>query len=81
MYRVGFVVVQILFTLLMTCLPVQYFLPTANLFWGIFTLVQYKATSVHMLYAFRFLIGALGGFFILAVQWYLGSWYKRSKLS
>jgi MFS family permease len=72
---------QIPFTLLMTRLPVQYFLPTADLFWGVFTLVQYKATSVHMLYAFRFLIGALGGFFFPAVQWYLGSWYKRSELS
>lgn len=80
-YRVGFVVMQIPFTLLMTRVPVQYFLPTADLFWGVFTLVQYKATSVHMLYAFRFLIGALGGFFFPAVQWYLGSWYKRSELS
>ena len=79
--RVGFVVMQIPFTLLMTRFPVQYFLPTADLFWGVFTLVQYKATSVHMLYAFRFLIGALGGFFFPAVQWYLGSWYKRSELS
>lgn len=78
---VGFVVMQIPFTLLMTRFPVQYFLPAADLLWGIFTLVQYKANNVHMLYAFRFLIGALGGFFFPAVQWYLGCWYKRSELS
>jgi hypothetical protein len=69
MYRVGFVVMQIPFTLVMTRLPVQYFLPTADLFWGFFTLVQYKTTLVHMLFAFQFLIGALGGFFFPAVQW------------
>jgi hypothetical protein len=73
LYRVGFVVMQIPFTLLMTRLPVQYFLPTTNLFWGIFTLVQYKATDSSLV-----LLAVCSS---LAVQWYLGSWYKRSKLS
>ena len=65
----------------MTRCPVNYFLPVADLFWGIFTLAQYKASSVTQLYALRFFVGALGGFFFPAVQWYLGSWYKRSELS
>ena len=52
--------------------PVNYFLPAADLLWGVFTLVQYKATSVNQLYAFRLFVGALGGFFFPAVQWYLG---------
>lgn len=65
----------------MTRLPVNYFLPAADLLWGVFTLAQYKVSNVHQLYALRFFVGALGGFFFPAVQWYLGSWYKRSELS
>ena len=72
---------QIPLTLLMTRVPVTYFLPAADLLWGVFTLVQYQASSVNQLYAFRFFIGALGGFFFPAVQWYLGAWYKRNELS
>ena len=65
----------------MTRCPVNYFLPVADLLWGIFTLAQYKARNVTQLYALRFFVGALGGFFFPAVQWYLGCWYKRSELS
>lgn len=65
----------------MTRLPVNYFLPAADLLWGVFTLVQYKVTNVHQLYAFRFFVGVLGGFFFPAAMWYMGCWYKRSELS
>lgn len=65
----------------MTRFPVNYFLPAADLFWGVFTLAQYKASNVTQLYALRFFVGALGGFFFPAVQWYLGSWYKRTELN
>lgn len=65
----------------MTRCPVNYFLPAADLIWGIFTLAQYKASNVTQLYVLRFFVGALGGFFFPAVQWYLGCWYKGSELS
>ncbi|KAJ6129639.1 hypothetical protein N7512_002419 [Penicillium capsulatum] len=80
-YMVGFITMQIPLTLVMTRCPVNYFLPAADLLWGVFTLAQYKASSVTQLYALRFFVGALGGFFFPAVQWYLGCWYKRSELS
>ncbi|CAG8156070.1 unnamed protein product [Penicillium olsonii] len=80
-YMVGFITMQIPLTLLMTRCPVNYFLPAADLLWGVFTLAQYKANNVTQLYALRFFVGALGGFFFPAVQWYLGSWYKSSELS
>ncbi|KAJ5810126.1 uncharacterized protein N7503_002344 [Penicillium pulvis] len=80
-YYVGFIVMQIPLTLLMTRCPVNYFLPAADLLWGVFTLVQYKVSTITQLYALRFFVGALGGFFFPAVQWYLGCWYKRSELS
>lgn len=65
----------------MTRVNVNWFLPACDLLWGVFTLVQFKASSVTQLYAFRFMVGALGGFFFPAVQWYLGSWYKRSEMN
>lgn len=65
----------------MTRCPVNYFLPAADLIWGVFTLAQYKASNVTQLYVLRFFVGALGGFFFPAVQWYLGCWYKGSELS
>ncbi|ORY68970.1 major facilitator superfamily domain-containing protein [Pseudomassariella vexata] len=80
-YMVGFITMQIPLTLLMTRFPVNYFLPAADLLWGVFTLVQYKVNNVNQLYAFRFFVGALGGFFFPAVQWYMGSWYKRSEMN
>ncbi|EXJ86549.1 hypothetical protein A1O3_03502 [Capronia epimyces CBS 606.96] len=80
-YMVGFIVMQIPLTLLMTRFPVNYFLPAADCLWGVFTLAQYKVSNIHQLYALRFFVGALGGFFFPAVQWYLGSWYKRSELN
>ncbi|KAK6824038.1 hypothetical protein RU639_006578 [Aspergillus parasiticus] len=80
-YMVGFITMQIPLTLAMTRCPVNYFLPAADLLWGVFTLAQYKASTVTQLYALRFFVGALGGFFFPAVQWYLGSWYKRSELA
>ncbi|KAF7589086.1 hypothetical protein BBP40_004791 [Aspergillus hancockii] len=54
---------------------------TADLLWGVFTLAQYKASNVTQLYVLRFFVGALGGFFFPAVQWYLGCWYKGSELA
>ncbi|OBT67282.1 hypothetical protein VE03_02625 [Pseudogymnoascus sp. 23342-1-I1] len=80
-FQCGFIAMQIPMTMLMTRLPVNYFLPAADLLWGVFTLVQYKVTNVHQLYAFRFFVGVLGGFFFPAAMWYMGCWYKRSELS
>ncbi|KAB5577961.1 pantothenate transporter [Coniochaeta sp. 2T2.1] len=80
-YLCGFITLQIPMTMLMTRFSVNYFLPAADLLWGIFTLVQYTSTSVKQLYAFRFLVGMLGGFFFPAAMWYMGCWYKRNELS
>lgn len=65
----------------MTRFSAQYFIPGADLIWGILTLAQYKVTNVHQLYIIRFFVGAAGSLFFPAIQWYLGCWYKRSELS
>lgn len=65
----------------MTRFSATYFIPGADLIWGVLTLVQYKVTNVQQLYAIRFFVGAAGSLFFPAVQWYLGCWYKRSEMS
>lgn len=65
----------------MTRFSASYFIPAADLIWGILTLAQYRVTNVQQLYVIRFFIGAAGSLFFPAVQWYLGCWYKRSELS
>ncbi|KAH7161972.1 major facilitator superfamily domain-containing protein [Dactylonectria estremocensis] len=80
-YMVGYITFQIPLTVLMTRFSASYFIPGADLIWGILTLAQYKVTSVHQLYIIRFFVGASGSLFFPAVQWYLGCWYKRSELS
>lgn len=65
----------------MTRFSATYFIPGADLIWGVLTLVQYKVTNVQQLYVIRFFVGAAGSLFFPAVQWYLGCWYKRSELS
>ncbi|KAK2611575.1 hypothetical protein N8I77_004908 [Diaporthe amygdali] len=80
-YMVGFITLQIPLTVLMTRFSATYFIPGADLIWGVLTLLQYKVTNVHQLYVIRFFVGAAGSLFFPAVQWYLGCWYKRSELS
>ncbi|EJP68528.1 pantothenate transporter [Beauveria bassiana ARSEF 2860] len=80
-YMVGFITLQIPLTLLMTRFSAAWFIPAADVVWGVLTLAQYRVTSAGQLYAVRFLIGAAGSLFFPAVQWYLGCWYKRAELS
>ncbi|KAL5086188.1 hypothetical protein Trisim1_009517 [Trichoderma cf. simile WF8] len=80
-YMVGYITLQIPLTVLMTRFSAAYFIPGADLIWGILTLAQYKVSNVHQLYVLRFFVGAAGSLFFPAVQWYLGCWYKRSELS
>ncbi|KAL2284886.1 hypothetical protein FJTKL_08701 [Diaporthe vaccinii] len=79
-YMVGFITLQIPLAVLMTPFSATYFIPGADLIWGVLTLLQYKVTNVHQLYVIRFFVGAAGSLFFPAVQWYLGCWYKRSEL-
>ncbi|KAI5305529.1 hypothetical protein KEM56_004152 [Ascosphaera pollenicola] len=80
-YQVGFIVLEIPMVMLLTRFQARYFLPLTDLLWAAFTLGQYAVTSVKQMYALRFFVGTLGGFFFPAVQWYLGSWYKRSEMA
>lgn len=57
MYTVGAVVGQIPFMFLFTFIPMNYIIPFLDICWGIFTLLQYRATGFAEMAAYRFLVG------------------------
>jgi hypothetical protein len=56
-YAVGAVVGQIPLMFLFPLVPMHWLLPTLDIAWGIFTLLQYRSNSYAELAAYRFLIG------------------------
>lgn len=57
MYTVGAVVGQIPSMFLFTFVPMNYLIPFLDVCWGVFTLLQYRATGFAELAAYRFLVG------------------------
>ncbi|KAL7620200.1 MFS transporter (Seo1) [Parahypoxylon ruwenzoriense] len=56
-YIVGAVLGQIPFLFLFTYLPMYWVLPGMDVFWGIFTLLQFRANSYAEMMAYRFFVG------------------------
>ena len=57
LYTVGAVVGQLPFLFVFTHVPMYWLVPFLDISWGIFTLLQYRATSFAELAAYRFLVG------------------------
>ncbi|KAL4869294.1 major facilitator superfamily domain-containing protein [Aspergillus spectabilis] len=79
-YTVGAVVGQLPFAYLFTVVPMHILVPSMEILWGIFTLVQYRANGQASLIAFRFLVGIFESIFFPAVHFVLGSWYKSHEI-
>lgn len=56
-YTVGAVTGQIPIMFLLTYIPMHWLIPFLDIAWGIFTLLQYRATGFPELAAYRFLVG------------------------
>lgn len=80
MYTVGAVVGQLPFMLLMTRIPMHWLLPFLDIAWGIFTLLQYRATSFAEMMAYRFLVGWFEAAFYPITQYIFGSWYRVDEI-
>ncbi|KAJ5805055.1 hypothetical protein N7474_010942 [Penicillium riverlandense] len=77
-YTIGAVVGQIPFGFLFTKLPMYWLIPFMDIAWGIFTLLQYRASSYAEMAAYRFLVGWFEvGDKILSN----GSWYRSDEIS
>lgn len=72
-YNVSYTV----FMIPVTLLSVKYrnVIPACEMLWGIFTLLQYRATSFGELAAYRFFVGAFESGFFTSIHYVLGSWY------
>jgi hypothetical protein len=55
-FTVGNVVALLPFTYLFPRVPMHYLVPALDLMWGIFTLLQYRATSYSEIMAYRFMV-------------------------
>ncbi|KAL3425543.1 hypothetical protein PVAG01_02334 [Phlyctema vagabunda] len=80
MNTVGSIVGQLLCTLLFTILPIQWVVPGSQIGWGVFTLIQYRATNYSEMMVYRFCIGFFEAAFFPGVYYTFGSRYRPSEL-
>lgn len=76
MYVVGSVVGQLPFMYLFTRIPMYYLIPSLDVAWGIFTLLQYRVHSFAELAAYRFLVGLFEAAFFPAIHYIFGNFIE-----
>ncbi|KAJ5666905.1 hypothetical protein N7462_011314, partial [Penicillium macrosclerotiorum] len=81
MYTIGAVIGQLPFAYLFTKLPMSWIIPFMDVAWGIFTLVQYRATSYAELAAYRFLVGWFEAAYYPGMHYIFGSWYRSDEIA
>ncbi|KAJ5955144.1 Major facilitator superfamily domain general substrate transporter [Penicillium viridicatum] len=79
-FTVGNVVALLPFMYLFPRVPMHYLVPTLDLLWGTFTLLQYRATSYAEIMAYRFLVSIFEASYFPGVHYVLGSWYKSNEI-
>ncbi|KAL3479567.1 major facilitator superfamily domain-containing protein [Aspergillus californicus] len=79
-FTVGNVVALLPFMYLFPRVPMHYLVPALDLLWGIFTLLQYRATSYAEIMAYRFMVSIFEASYFPGVHFVLGSWYKSNEI-
>ncbi|KAL4812286.1 major facilitator superfamily domain-containing protein [Aspergillus spinulosporus] len=79
-FTVGNVVALLPFMYLFPRVPMHYLVPALDLLWGIFTLLQYRATSYAEIMAYRFMVSIFEASYFPGVHYVLGSWYKSNEI-
>ncbi|KAK9447737.1 major facilitator superfamily domain-containing protein [Limtongia smithiae] len=79
-YQVGYCTFQIPSNILITRLPSQYYLPTAEIIWGLFTLGTAFVKSYEQLLALRFFVGFGATACYVGCLHIVNCWYKRVEL-
>ncbi|KAL3436068.1 major facilitator superfamily domain-containing protein [Aspergillus tetrazonus] len=77
---IGNVVALLPFMYLFPRVPMHYLIPALDLLWGIFTLLQYRATSYAEIMAYRFMVSIFEASYFPGVHYVLGSWYKSNEI-
>ncbi|KAL4940029.1 hypothetical protein BDV06DRAFT_27010 [Aspergillus oleicola] len=81
MYTVGAVVGQIPFAYLFTKFPMSWVIPFLDIMWGVFTLLQYRATSFSEIMAYRFFVGWFEAAFFPGMHYIFGAWYRGDEIA
>ncbi|KAH6957870.1 major facilitator superfamily domain-containing protein [Ilyonectria sp. MPI-CAGE-AT-0026] len=79
-FVVGNVVGLLPFIYLFPRVPMHYLVPTLDLLWGIFTLLQYRAQSFGEIAAYRFMVSLFEASYFPGVHFVLGSWYRSDEI-
>ncbi|KAH8771609.1 putative pantothenate transporter [Diaporthe sp. PMI_573] len=80
-YTTAYVVFQVPGMLLLSRPKLaRWLLPTLEVLWGLVTFAQSRATTVHQLYALRFLVGMFEAPVFAGTHFILGSWYSGPEL-
>ncbi|KAJ4245035.1 MFS transporter (Seo1) [Fusarium torreyae] len=80
-FTVATVVAQLPAPFLFTRVPLHILMPTMEVLWGVFNLVQYRANSFSQLVAFRLMVGIFESAFFPGMQFILGSWYRGDEIA
>ncbi|KAJ6172585.1 hypothetical protein N7470_001652 [Penicillium chermesinum] len=80
LYTVGAVVGQIPFIYLFSKFRINWIIPFLDLAWGIFTLLQYRATSYAEIAAYRFLVGWFEAAYFPGMHHIFGAWYRGDEI-
>ncbi|KAL4819517.1 major facilitator superfamily domain-containing protein [Aspergillus spinulosporus] len=81
MYTVGAVVGQLPFAYLFTRFPMSWVIPFLDIMWGVFTLLQYRATSFGEMMAYRFFVGWFEAAFFPGMHYIFGAWYRGDEIA
>ncbi|ROV95725.1 hypothetical protein VMCG_07555 [Cytospora schulzeri] len=79
-FVVGNVLGLLPFIYLFPRVPMHLLVPTLDLGWGVFTLLQYRAQSYSEIMAYRFLVSIFEASYFPGVHFVLGSWYKSHEI-
>lgn len=79
-FYVGNVVGLLPFIYLFPRVPMHILVPSLDLCWGIFTLLQYRAQSYGEIMAYRFLVSLFEASYFPGVHFVLGSWYRSDEV-
>ncbi|CAG9982734.1 unnamed protein product [Clonostachys byssicola] len=79
-YEVGYTVFQIPSNIILTRIPAHYYLPGAEIFWGLFTLGTAFVTDYKQLAVMRFFVGLSATSTYIGCLHVINSWYKKNEL-
>ncbi|KAL4886172.1 major facilitator superfamily domain-containing protein [Aspergillus karnatakaensis] len=79
-FEVGYVVFQIPSNLVLIKYPAQYYLPFAEIFWGLFTLGTAFVQTYEQLVVMRFFVGLSATSCYVGLVHVVNSWYRKQEL-